>query len=115
MIDERLIGNNLEGSGRGLIELLIRHFSGMTEENKKISVRIGDVPARIRTDHLPNTGLQRHLYSNLVVTYAMMSSPVISRVKIGIVHNVSEAVCDSVIRDLYHIALLLSISSWRGA
>jgi hypothetical protein len=34
------------------------------EKNKKISVRISDVPAVIRTQPLPSTSLQYYLYTN---------------------------------------------------
>jgi hypothetical protein len=33
MIEEKLIEKNLEGSRRGLFEVILRHFSGRTEQN----------------------------------------------------------------------------------
>jgi hypothetical protein len=60
MIDEWWMWKDLGRSGHDLIEVLSRHFSGLRET----SARIADVPAEIRTDHLPNTDLELYLYTN---------------------------------------------------
>jgi hypothetical protein len=50
----------MEGSGRGVIEALFKHLLGGTEDNHGEPVRIADVPAEVRTEHLPYTSLQRY-------------------------------------------------------
>jgi hypothetical protein len=48
MMGEESIGKNLEGSGRGLIEVRSQHLPGRSEENhKEISIRILELPAEI--------------------------------------------------------------------
>jgi hypothetical protein len=49
-----LIGKDLEGSGRGLIEVL-------SPNSRKLSVRRADFPDEIRTEYLQNTSLERHI------------------------------------------------------
>jgi hypothetical protein len=45
----------LEGSGRGLIEVLAQHFSGGAEEKvQETSIRITDVLADIQIECIPN-------------------------------------------------------------
>jgi hypothetical protein len=46
------IGKDLEGYGRGLIEVLSRHFLVGIEENHE------NLNQDIRTEHLPNTSLE---------------------------------------------------------
>jgi hypothetical protein len=41
------IGKDLEGSDRGLIEVLSRHLPGVTEDDYEKSVRIATDPAEI--------------------------------------------------------------------
>jgi hypothetical protein len=55
----------LEGADRGLVQLLPRNFPEGTYKNTKKS-RITYVSAEIRTDHIPNISLQRHLLSQPV-------------------------------------------------
>jgi hypothetical protein len=43
-----------------LIEALFHHLPGGNEENHETSVRTAHVPAKIRTEHLPNTDLERY-------------------------------------------------------
>jgi hypothetical protein len=55
-ITDKLTGNDWEGGGCGLIEVLSRNLSGVSEENhKKSLVRIASFSAEIRTEHLPST------------------------------------------------------------
>lgn len=51
---------NQKGFG-GIIPTVCRRDGGKI---MKTTVRIADVSAKIRTEHLPNTSLQRHLYNN---------------------------------------------------
>jgi hypothetical protein len=44
----------MEGSGRGLIEVVSSHFPGGTAKK-----RITGVPAEIRTENIPNTSVSR--------------------------------------------------------
>jgi hypothetical protein len=55
MISEWWIGKDMERSGRGLFEVLSRHFPGGTEENNEISVTRAGILAEIWTRDLPNT------------------------------------------------------------
>jgi hypothetical protein len=49
-------GKDVEGSGRGLVEVLSRHLSaGIKEEQGKHQVKVAGVPVEIRIKHLPNT------------------------------------------------------------
>lgn len=50
------MGKDMEGSDRGIIESLSQNSAGGIEEN---AVRIGGIPAKIQTEHLPNTNLDR--------------------------------------------------------
>jgi hypothetical protein len=62
---DRWIGRDLEKSGCGLIEVLSRELPGGTEEiHKKNPVSIVSVPAEAGTEHLPNTSLERYLYTS---------------------------------------------------
>jgi hypothetical protein len=54
MIREVIL-KGLEGSSRGLIEVLSPRFSGETEENHENSFGVATVRVEIQTDHLPNT------------------------------------------------------------
>jgi hypothetical protein len=54
MIGE-LVGKDLEGVGRSLIAIIKQHLLGGTEENMKNLIHIDDVPAKIRTQCLPDT------------------------------------------------------------
>jgi hypothetical protein len=67
MIHELLrTGKNLEHSSRGLIvRYSLRSFREGTEENCE-SLRIATSEAEIQTGHLPNRGLERYLYVNLL-------------------------------------------------
>jgi hypothetical protein len=56
--DERWIGNYLEGSSRGLIEIVPRSPHELAEENHKI------LPAEVRTEHLRSIKLQRYCHTN---------------------------------------------------
>jgi hypothetical protein len=55
----------LEGSGCGLIEALSRNLPGGTEENLE-NPKSGQagVQGGIRTEHLPNTRLERYRYTH---------------------------------------------------
>jgi hypothetical protein len=49
-------GKDMEGSGRGLDELLSRHLSaGIKEEQGKHQVKVAGVWVEIRSKNLPNT------------------------------------------------------------
>jgi hypothetical protein len=63
--DDRLIRKDLQGCGRCLIKKLSQNFPGRTPKNHENPVRIASVRAEIRTEHLPNTNLQRYIYSSL--------------------------------------------------
>jgi hypothetical protein len=47
----------MEGSTRGVIEVVSRNLRGGTEENHEKYGRIGGVPAEIQTDNLANTSV----------------------------------------------------------
>jgi hypothetical protein len=54
------MGKDLEGSGRGLVEVLSRHLSEGTEEyHDKYQAR--QCPAEIGTRHVPNITLELRL------------------------------------------------------
>jgi hypothetical protein len=53
--DERLNGKDLEGTGICVAEV----YSGTSWEGLRMSVRIADVSAEIRTDHFRNTGYEQ--------------------------------------------------------
>jgi hypothetical protein len=55
VIDEWWIGNNMEGSGRGLIWGNIPAFMEGLRKLRKTSVRIPGLRAEIWTQNLPNT------------------------------------------------------------
>jgi hypothetical protein len=78
MIDEWWIGKDMERIDRGLIYVLSRQMPGNTEET---SVRIVGIPAEIRTDHLPNTILERYLYTNLPVPCHHLSKILLNSTK----------------------------------
>jgi hypothetical protein len=65
-IREWWIWEDLEGSGRGIIEVLTRHLPGGEEKELRTSVRTAGVPADIRTEHLPNTSLGLYRYTNVL-------------------------------------------------
>jgi hypothetical protein len=48
---------DLEGVGRGLIDVLSQNLLGWTEEHHENPCRISDIPTDIRTGRLPNTSL----------------------------------------------------------
>jgi hypothetical protein len=54
MVDDWWIAKNLEGSGRGLFEVLSRNFPVGSEENHVKSVSSACFPAKIRTGHFQN-------------------------------------------------------------
>jgi hypothetical protein len=56
---------DLEGNGHGRIEVLSCNLHRGTEKTHESSVRISDVPAKIRTENLPNMGLDRYRQTNL--------------------------------------------------
>jgi hypothetical protein len=56
---DRRIGKDLEGRGRGPMQVLSRQFPGGT-------LRIAGVPAGILTQHLPNTSQEDHRYDKPV-------------------------------------------------
>jgi hypothetical protein len=66
MTGKKWIRKDFKGDDRDLIEVLSRHLPGGTEENYETSVRIASVPAEIRTEHIPNTSLERYRYTNLL-------------------------------------------------
>jgi hypothetical protein len=55
-----LIEQDLEGSGRGLIEVFSRHLPGRSEEKH---VTISGVLAEIRNEYIPNTSLERYCWT----------------------------------------------------
>jgi hypothetical protein len=63
MVGERRIGKNLEGSGRGLIEILSRNLPGQTQESRGKS-HDSRSPGEIRIEHLHNTITERSRYTN---------------------------------------------------
>lgn len=63
LINERRIRNNLDGSGRTLIENINPEFTDETEVTpSKISIRISDI--RARTEHLTDTSPVCYRYTN---------------------------------------------------
>jgi hypothetical protein len=58
------MGMDLEGSSHGLFEVLSWHLPEVTVENHEILMIVG-APAKIRTEYLPNTNLQRYFLINL--------------------------------------------------
>jgi hypothetical protein len=54
----------LEGSGRGLIEILSLHSPGGSQENDGKPARISGVLTEIQTKYLPNASLERYHYAN---------------------------------------------------
>jgi hypothetical protein len=66
MIDEKA----LEWSGRDLGVVLIRHLLEGAEDNhrKNLSQDTPSPPGKIRTEYLPNTGLERYRYANFYQT-----------------------------------------------
>jgi hypothetical protein len=56
--------NDLEGSGRDLMRVLSLQFPRGTEENHGKFVRIVNVPAETRSEHLPNTSQERYPCAN---------------------------------------------------
>jgi hypothetical protein len=61
-----LIGNDLERSGRRLIEVVSLNLDGGTKEYHKLSLRTAGVTAKIRTEHLPKKSRERCRYSSLL-------------------------------------------------
>jgi hypothetical protein len=57
--DDQWIRKDVEGCGRCLIETLLRIFLEGMGKPRDTSVRTANVPARIRSEHLPNTILQQ--------------------------------------------------------
>jgi hypothetical protein len=53
-MDRWKMSGGLEGNGHDLNDFIFLHLTGGTEENHK-KLRITDVPASIRTEHLSNT------------------------------------------------------------
>jgi hypothetical protein len=54
---------DLENSGRGLIEVLSRHLPGGTEDRDENPVRRGYVLGEIQIEHPPNTYLEHYHYA----------------------------------------------------
>jgi hypothetical protein len=69
-MNERSI-KDLEGSGRGLFEILW-YYDGISmegsRETTKTSARIASIPTEIWTEHLLNTKLKRYRYANLLAS-----------------------------------------------
>jgi hypothetical protein len=62
---DKSIGQDLEGSGHGLLEVLPLHIHRDTEKKThKKTVRIAGAPAKIRTEYLLNTSLERYRFTN---------------------------------------------------
>jgi hypothetical protein len=62
---DRSIGKDLEGSGHGLLEVLPLHIPGWTEKKHTIkTVGIADAPAKIRTEYVMHTSLERYRFAN---------------------------------------------------
>lgn len=55
-------------SDGGPIKALSRNFPERLTKITKVLLRIGDVPAKIRTEHLANTSLEHYRYRNLFDT-----------------------------------------------
>jgi hypothetical protein len=73
MTDKRGTEKELEGSGHGSIGLLSWNFpGGCRGKQQKSLVRIGGVSAKIRTEHLPNTNLDRYSITDLHCGKLMM-------------------------------------------
>jgi hypothetical protein len=63
------MADELEGSGRGLIQVRSYHFPGGTEKKpRNPRVRIVDVPVEIRTKHHQSTN-ERYNYAKSSVVY----------------------------------------------
>jgi hypothetical protein len=56
-------GENLEGSDRGLVEVMLRNFPGGSNENNEKPVSIVYVPTEIRTQQCSRTWCWNKLYS----------------------------------------------------
>jgi hypothetical protein len=54
------------GSGRGLLEVLSRHFPGGLKKSHENTTRISGDPAETRTEHLLNTCRGRYLLTALI-------------------------------------------------
>jgi hypothetical protein len=66
VVDGSLIRNWNEFGNKSwpITTALFRVLPGGTDKNHEKSVRIPSVPAEIRTEHLPNMGLERYRYVN---------------------------------------------------
>jgi hypothetical protein len=62
---------DLEGSGRGLAEVLSGCLPGETEQNHKTVSQ--DSPVEIRTEHLSNASLNRYGDNNLLRPISLIS------------------------------------------
>jgi hypothetical protein len=63
---------NLDGSSRGLIQIISRCLPGWAEKNHENS--ISGIPVEIRTEYLRNMSLERHRYTNLPGVPVVLSS-----------------------------------------
>jgi hypothetical protein len=65
------IGKDLEGIGRGVIEILSRHLTGGTEGNHEES-QVARGAAEIWTEYLPNVNLESYCCGNLLSAVTTM-------------------------------------------
>jgi hypothetical protein len=58
---------HLEKSGRHTIEVLSLYFHGGIDKNRENHVMVAGVSAEARTEHHPNTNIQYHHYTILLM------------------------------------------------
>jgi hypothetical protein len=58
----------MEGSGRGLIEIISRHLPGGTRDNNENPQSAAGPPAGIRSEYLLSTSLECHRYNSQLGT-----------------------------------------------
>jgi hypothetical protein len=67
LICEQCTEANLEGSGRGLVKALSQTFFKRMRKPQRPSIRMADVQAMTRIDHLPNISSEHYRHINLLV------------------------------------------------
>jgi hypothetical protein len=66
---DRWIEENIEGSDHGLIKVLSQHLLEDLSITMKKAVRIADILAKIRTDHLPGICWEHYCYANTLGSF----------------------------------------------